>query len=135
MRAAVVTGPGRARRRSGDGVWQDRIVPMVAPNGGSRDPVRVGSSVEHVVSGLRGGSDRLGAVSARWTDLVGETVAAHAEPCRLRDGVLVVGVHQPGWATQLRYLSPEIVERCRGALGSEAVREIEIRVLPPSGRS
>lgn len=106
------------------------------PEGGSRDPVRVGSSAERVVSGLRGsGSDRLGAVSARWTALVGETVAAHAEPCRLRDGVLVVGVHQPGWATQLRYLGPEILERCRGELGADAVHAIEIRVLPPTRRT
>lgn len=108
---------------------------MVPLDGGSRDPIRVGSSVEQVVGGLRGGSDRLGAVSARWTDLVGETVAAHAEPCRLRDGVLVVGVRQPGWATQLRYLGPEILERCRGALGADTVCAIEIRVLPPLRRS
>jgi predicted nucleic acid-binding Zn ribbon protein len=79
--------------------------------------------------GSLGGGERFGAVSARWNELVGDTVAEHAEPCGLRDGVLVVGVREPGWATQLRFLGPEIVERCDATLGPEVVERVEVRVL------
>jgi len=96
-----------------------------APEDGIRD---VGWSVRQVVRGL-GGGERFGAVSARWSELVGVTVADHAQPCGLRDGVLVIGVREPGWATQLRFLGPEIVDRCDATLGPNVVERVEVRVL------
>jgi predicted nucleic acid-binding Zn ribbon protein len=51
------------------------------------------------------------AVMAAWTDAVGETVAAHVRPRRLQDGVLLVEVDAPVWATQLRYLEGDVLRR------------------------
>lgn len=100
---------------------------------GSRRAGEVGTplslSLDRVLAGLSGGSPAVGAVGRRWTELVGPTVAAHAEPCRLRAGTLTIGVRQPGWATQLRYLEPELLERCRAVLGPGVVTQVEIRVL------
>jgi hypothetical protein len=98
------------------------------PDDGIRD---VGWSVHQVMRSL-GGGERFGAVSSRWSELVGVTVADHAQPCGLRNGVLVIGVREPGWATQLRFLGPEIVERCDAALGPDVVERVEVRVLRSS---
>jgi predicted nucleic acid-binding Zn ribbon protein len=72
----------------------------------------------------------LGAVFGHWTDLVGEGVAAHAEPVSLRDGVLVVAVDQPAWATELRYLGADLRRRVSEVAGTATVRSIRIRVSP-----
>jgi predicted nucleic acid-binding Zn ribbon protein len=70
----------------------------------------------------------LGAVFSRWEDAVGATVAAHARPVSLNDGVLVVAVDQPGWATQLRYLSADLLTRLAEVAGEGVVGRIDIRV-------
>ena len=71
----------------------------------------------------------LTAVFARWEQVVGPEVAAHAEPRSLRDGVLVIAVDQPAWATQLRFLGPELLARVREATGSSDVAEIHVKVV------
>jgi predicted nucleic acid-binding Zn ribbon protein len=70
----------------------------------------------------------LGAIFARWEELVGPEVAAHTRPRSLRAGVLVIEVDQPAWATQLRYLSGDVLRRVEDAAGPEGVRELQIRV-------
>jgi predicted nucleic acid-binding Zn ribbon protein len=69
----------------------------------------------------------VGGVFARWADAVGPHVAAHARPVRLTGSRLVVEVDEPGWATQLRYLEAELVERLARAAGP-GVQSIELRV-------
>jgi predicted nucleic acid-binding Zn ribbon protein len=76
-----------------------------------------------------GRSDVLAAIFGRWEELVGASVAEHVRPVRLDAGTLVVSADHPAWATQLRHLAPEILERvaavCRS--GGAPVR-LEIRV-------
>ena len=78
----------------------------------------------------------LAAVFAHWEELVGPDIAAHAHPRSLRDGVLVVVVDQPAWATQLRFLSGDVLARLHEAAGPTEVRELQVRVSgePPAGR-
>ena len=70
----------------------------------------------------------LGAVFSHWEEAVGPTIAAHATPRSLADGVLVVGVDQPGWATQLRYLTNDLLQRLKEVAGEGVVGRIDIRV-------
>ena len=70
----------------------------------------------------------LAKVFAHWEDVVGESVAAHARPLSLVKGVLRVAVDQPGWATQLRYLAPRLVERIGEVAGPGLVDRLEVRV-------
>jgi len=64
----------------------------------------------------------------RWPDAVGEQVASQASPVSLKDGVLVVGVDDPAWATQLRFLESELLERLAAEFGPGEVTSIEVRV-------
>jgi predicted nucleic acid-binding Zn ribbon protein len=72
----------------------------------------------------------MAAVFAHWNDIVGESVAAHARPLSLVRGVLVVAVDQPGWATQLRYLATQVIERIGEVAGTGLVERVEVRVQP-----
>ena len=69
----------------------------------------------------------VGGVFSRWEDAVGEQIAANAHPVRLTDGTLVVEVDEPGWATQLRYLEAELLERIASVAGP-GVTAIELKV-------
>ena len=94
-----------------------------------RDPERIGSSLDRIAR-------RLGAPSAhalsglfqRWAELVGPGIAAHAAPVSLRRGHLLVEVDSNAWATQLRYMTTELVAKCCEELGAGAVKKIDIRV-------
>jgi predicted nucleic acid-binding Zn ribbon protein len=92
--------------------------------GGER-PARLGDV-------LRAALDRLpiarrladGEVLAHWDAVVGETVARHAQPLRLRGGVLVVSVDGAEWMHELQYLKHEVRERLNARCGRTAVRDV-----------
>ena len=65
---------------------------------------------------------------SRWEELVGASIAAHAKPVSLRGGRLSVEVDSAAWATQLKYMTTELVDRCCAELGAGAVKQIDIRV-------
>jgi predicted nucleic acid-binding Zn ribbon protein len=75
-------------------------------------------------------TDVVTTLDARWVDVVGEDVAAHAKAVSLRDGVLTIAVDSPPWAAQLRYLTTALVERANALLSVDAVRSIALRVRP-----
>jgi predicted nucleic acid-binding Zn ribbon protein len=68
-------------------------------------------------------------VFAGWEQVVGPDVAAHAQPRSLRDGVLVIAVDQPAWASQLRFLGGDLLARIRDATGCSDVTEILVKVV------
>jgi predicted nucleic acid-binding Zn ribbon protein len=107
--------------RRGRGDWADddwRSTPR---------PVR--DSLEHLARRLGAPTaSALGAVFSQWDEAVGPSIAAHARPVSLADGVLVVVVDQPGWATQLRYLSADLLRRLADVAGEGVVGRIDIRV-------
>ena len=69
----------------------------------------LGHSLSRVVSGI-GPSSAIMEIHVVWNEVVGDHVAAHSKPRRVADGVLVVQVDHPGWATELRFLEAMIVE-------------------------
>ena len=71
----------------------------------------------------------LGTLFSHWEEIVGPTIATEAWPVSVREGVLRIGVEHPGWATQLRFLGPDVVRRVAAVTGDEAVQRIEVKVL------
>jgi predicted nucleic acid-binding Zn ribbon protein len=73
---------------------------------------RLGEALSEVAADLRlDDPGDVAAVMAAWPVAVGEVVAAHVRPRRLHDGVLLVEVDAPVWATQLRYLEEDVLRR------------------------
>ena len=92
-------------------------------------PRRVGESL-HRLTGALGvpSSTTLQVVFSAWDELVGDVLAAHARPASLRDGTLVVTVDDPAWATQLRWLQADVLDRLGAAVGAGEILAIEVRV-------
>lgn len=97
----------------------------------SRPPRALGQAIDDVLRRLRG-PDRKAAstVFGRWREIVGDTVADHASPARLKDNCLVVDVDDPAWLAQLRFLHDQLVTTLREHTDG-AVNSIELRVKRP----
>jgi len=94
----------------------------------SRDPVPLSSALDDVVRSLRGPSrESVGGLFGRWDEAVGDQVAQHVTPLKLDEGLLVVEVDDPAWATQVKFLTPMITERLQ-QVANVRVERIEVRV-------
>jgi predicted nucleic acid-binding Zn ribbon protein len=72
----------------------------------------------------------VGALWGRWREIVGDDVAAHAEPSSLRAGLLRVRTDSPAWATEISYLADEIKRRANETVGRELVSEVRVWTGP-----
>jgi len=92
-------------------------------------PTSLGAEVERLRR-RPGWGERLGAgrVATRWPEIVGTELAGRCEPVRLAGRVLVVRAESAAWATQLRYLSTQLLERLAVVLGDASVREVRVVV-------
>jgi predicted nucleic acid-binding Zn ribbon protein len=102
---------------------------------GNDDPVPIGASLDRVLGYLRAPAARtVKTVFTEWSALAGPQVAAHAQPIRLRDGELLVDVDDQAWASQLRWLEPELRTRLQALPGAPQVDRIRFRVRPVETR-
>jgi predicted nucleic acid-binding Zn ribbon protein len=94
----------------------------------SRDPIPLSSSLDGVMRSLRGPTRQaVGGLFGRWDEAVGEQVAQHVTPVKLDEGILVVEVDDPAWATQVKFLGQMITERLKEVADVD-VERIEVRV-------
>jgi predicted nucleic acid-binding Zn ribbon protein len=99
------------------------------PDGDDLGPRSLESSLDAVSRslGMRS-SQGLGDLFSRWEDLVGEGIAAHVRPVRLDRDVLVVAVDHPAWATQVRQLGDELLDRVADGTDMPRPHRLEIRI-------
>ena len=103
------------------------------PLGSADDgPQEVSRGLDRVLRSLGAPSvDAIGSLFEDWPALVGERVAAHVRPLRLSDTTLVLGVDEPGWATQVRWMATELLSRLEAGLGPGVVTAIDVRMEAP----
>jgi predicted nucleic acid-binding Zn ribbon protein len=91
-------------------------------------PVRVGDTLDHLVRHL-GWAERTEAVGAlaRWEEIVGPAIAAHARPVALDGGTLTVAVDDPAWASQLKWLERSLIDQL-AAGGVGPLERVVVRV-------
>ena len=102
------------------------------------DPLGADSSPKPLQEGLNELLSELGAPTAHelqsifqtWEEHAGRLIAAHATPSRLADGVLTVVVDDPIWATEMRFIGPELIDRINKRTGEQTIRRLQIRVRP-----
>jgi predicted nucleic acid-binding Zn ribbon protein len=68
-----------------------------------------------------------GSVFGRWAQIVGADLAAHTTPETLTDGELTVTADSTAWATQVRLLAAQLVQRLNAELGHGTVRRVNVR--------
>jgi predicted nucleic acid-binding Zn ribbon protein len=100
------------------------------PTADGHEPRRVTEGLDRVMKRLGApDADTLATLFSSWSELVGPRLAGHARPVSLTDATLVVAVDDPAWASQLRWLEAELIERLAEALG-EPITALEVRVRP-----
>ena len=93
------------------------------------------ASLDRIVRHLGGPSaDVTSRVFGRWPELVGEAIAAQSRPVSMNGTTLVVAVSDPAWATQLRFLERDLIDRLHSELGADVIDQIEVRVRPERAR-
>jgi predicted nucleic acid-binding Zn ribbon protein len=99
------------------------------------EPAPIGASLDRVLRSLRAPAARtVKTVFTEWPALAGPQLAAHAQPVALRDGELVVEVDDPAWASQLRWLEPELRSRLGALPGGPKIDRIRFRLCSADGR-
>lgn len=64
-----------------------------------------------------------------WPRIVGATVAKHARPLTLKEGILTIAVDHPMWLSELsRYQKPLLLRKVRQNLGDKTVKDIAFRI-------
>lgn len=94
-----------------------------------RDPRPVGELLKPAV-GKFGWADNfaVGTIMNNWEMIVGPTVADHARPLKFdrNKRTLVVQCTSTAWASNLRFLKPQILEAIGRLASSEVIRELDI---------
>ncbi len=75
----------------------------------------------------------VGGVIGRWREVVGDEIADHCTPQSFEDKALVVRADSTAWATQLRLLTPQLLNLLAKEIGDGVVEEVT--VLGPAGPS
>jgi predicted nucleic acid-binding Zn ribbon protein len=101
-------------------------MPRWEPLDDDRGPRRIGEGVDRVVPGGR----TFRVLVERWTELLGDNLAARTRPSSLHATTLVIAVDDPAWATQLKYLEGDLLSRIADAVGPGAVTELRVVVRP-----
>lgn len=103
-------------------------------NPSQREPRKVSESLDRIAKRLGGpSSGAASSVFSRWDELVGPDIAGHARPVSLHAGILVLAVDHPAWATQLRYMTADLLTRIGAVTAGAEVREIHLRVTGEPG--
>ncbi|NUL44780.1 DUF721 domain-containing protein [Cellulosimicrobium funkei] len=100
----------------------------------ARDPRMVGDVFGRLVT-ERGWSSpvAVGSVLSRWDELVGADIGLHCRPESFENAVVTVRCDSTAWATQLKLLTPALLQRFEQALGPGIVTSL--RVAGPSAPS
>lgn len=79
---------------------------------------------------VRGLSSRLKEyrIFSQWDEIVGETIALHAQPLSVRRGKLTVLVDSSTWHHHLSQLRPELLEKINRSMGKEGIDGIVFKI-------
>jgi predicted nucleic acid-binding Zn ribbon protein len=72
----------------------------------------------------------LAEVQRVWSEAVGPTIAAEAQPTSERGGVLTVSCSASVWAQELDLMAPVLLERLNGVLSGAAITRLRCVALP-----
>ena len=91
-------------------------------------PVPVGRAMADLIRELGIGKtlSEYGAIT-RWSEVVGERIAAVAKPERIEKGVLFVAVASAPWRAELTLRRQEIIDKINAAAGGTVVRDVRFR--------
>jgi len=99
-----------------------------------RDPIKAGSGVDDLMKSFRWENQLAEAqLFNAWAEIVGEANAAATQPETLVNGTLTIRCKSTAWATQMRLLQHQILEKIRQA--HPGVEITTLKLLGPDAPS
>ncbi|WP_199278923.1 DciA family protein [Arthrobacter sp. CAN_A2] len=94
---------------------------------GGRDPEGVGNVFSRMLA-ERGWKSpvAIGSVLSRWSEIVGADIAAHCVPESFDADTVLVRCDSTAWATQLRLITPQVLQRFEAELGAGVVTRLSV---------
>jgi predicted nucleic acid-binding Zn ribbon protein len=94
-----------------------------------RDFIKAGDTLDGLMKSFRWEAQLAEAeLFNKWAEIVGETNAANSQPETLTNGTLTVRCKSTAWATQLRLMQAQILEKVK-----EAYPDVEVSALKMLG--
>jgi hypothetical protein len=93
-------------------------------------PVRIGDLLGASLPREPGGQGALVAIVRAWPAAVGDAVARHAWPARMRGQELIAHAESSVWVTELQLLAEMIAARLREAAGGSVPSAVRFQVGP-----
>ncbi len=104
---------------------------------GPRDatgPVPLRRSLERLLSGM--GSPEIDATASileSWPEIIGPELASRIVAVAVRGPELIVRVEDPAWASQLRWLERQLLDRIEALVGPGRITAVTAKVAPQTG--
>ena len=103
-------------------------------SGADPGPRPIGASLEHLLGNLDAPSvDVLDIVFRDWASIVGPDLAHHSRPVVMDGDLLVIQAADAAWASELRWLENQVVERVSTVTGSDRIRRVQVKVERQNG--
>jgi predicted nucleic acid-binding Zn ribbon protein len=95
------------------------------PFDSGRDPITASSTIDSLMSDFRWQSQMEEAeLFVRWHEIVGELNAKNTQPENLANGKLTVRCKSTAWATELRLMQTQILEKIQGSFPELEIKGI-----------
>ncbi len=92
-------------------------------------PQRLGGGVDRVLKHLNAPkADVVESVFSDWERLVGEVIAEHTTPTKIERGVLYLEVDNPAWASEMEWMSEELLRRISAMANTVEITAIRVQV-------
>ena len=122
MRAAVTGRVGRDAKRRIEKAKNKATKPF----GPGRDPKTAASGLDEVLNSF-GWQTQIAQAElfAKWAEVVGDLNASNSNPENLNQGTLTVRCKSTAWATQLKLMQGEILEKIQQKYGALDIEQIK----------
>ena len=120
MRAAVTGRVSRDQKRIAE-KKKDRSKPFDS----GRDPIPAGNTIDSLMHDFRWQSQLEEAeLFVRWSEIVGELNGKNSQPENLNNGKLTIRCKSTAWATELRLMQAQIIDKITGQFPELEIKSI-----------
>lgn len=92
-------------------------------------PQPVGRGIDRVMKHLDAPkTDVIETVFSDWSRLAGEVIGAHTRPQKIERGVLHLEVDDPAWASEMQWMSEDLLHRISTMLETVEITEIKVHL-------